>query len=168
MAKENYEIVFERIEGHEANPEYFGPKTGMHVRRPSKAEPSSLYDCLDIVKPLPNDTLVEVILYERHDNKYVPGFIKYRNNLCEYLAKERKPIISDFGKIFRFPPTCPIVGRFTVENYRPDDKILPPVLPGPEHWKLFFGLTSQGATLIKHAVVFSIDRSKAIRGGGRG
>lgn len=50
--------MFERIEDQQANPEYFGPATGIKLRRVSKAASPTLYDVLEIIKPLPNDTIV--------------------------------------------------------------------------------------------------------------
>ncbi|KAK3922060.1 RNA-directed RNA polymerase L [Frankliniella fusca] len=168
----NYEIVFERIEGHVADPEYFGPKTGMHVRRFNKSI-SVVVDCLEIIKPLPNDTIAEVILYERKDNEYFPSWLKYRRNFCDYLAHDKRPVFKEIGKIFGFPPSCPVVGTFSVNNYRPNDDLLPPILPGPDNWKLEFAFLledkgKQDKNLIRHAVVFRVDRRKAILGKGKG
>lgn len=167
----NYEIVFDRVEGHQVDTDYFGPRTGMYVRRFNKSM-SVLFDCLEIIKPLPNETISEVILHERHDNEYVPSWLRYRHSFCDYLAHEKRPVFVEIGRIFGFPSSCPVAGVFAIKNYTPDDKLLPPVLPGPEHWKLEFALfvDNKGTekNLIRHAVVFHIDRTKAILGKGRG
>lgn len=52
---------------------------------------------------------IETMLFERHDNKYVPSWLKYRVGLCEYLAHEKRPMFSSLGKIYKFPPSCPMV-----------------------------------------------------------
>lgn len=54
-------------------------------------------------------------------------------------------------------------GTFKIENWRPDDRLLPPVLPGPD--KMMFGVRiSSGATnIIKYGVTFNVDRFKGMR-----
>lgn len=55
---QNYDLVLERVDNEVINREYFGNKTAMRVRRASRKALPALSDVMEIIKPLPNDTVV--------------------------------------------------------------------------------------------------------------
>ncbi|XP_034251677.1 uncharacterized protein LOC117651617 isoform X2 [Thrips palmi] len=163
-AARNYEIILERIEGHEPNPEYLTPDTFIRIRRSDKGGLPGLFHKIVIAKAWPNDTEAEVIMFEMRDNKPVPGWLKYKRNFCDYIANEKKPILNEIGNMYHFKP-CPFQGTYKVDDWRPDEHLLPPVLPGPDRMMLGFKFTSGPTLILKYNVVFSVDRSKGKRGG---
>ncbi|KAE8749583.1 hypothetical protein FOCC_FOCC003571, partial [Frankliniella occidentalis] len=155
----NYDVVLESVEGYVANPEYVGADSLMRIRRTDKSSLPSMTHYIHFIKELPNITTVEVIIYEKRDNQLVPSWLKYKNNFCEYVNNEKRPIFDALAKLYRF--TCPLVGMYKVDNWRPDDHLLPPVLPGPDRMMFGVRITCDTTNILKYGVLFQVDRSKA-------
>ncbi|XP_034256354.1 uncharacterized protein LOC117654210 isoform X1 [Thrips palmi] len=165
----NYDYVIENVESiYDHN--YFGEQTGMFLRplnttdKPSRSELSAV---MDIIKPLPNDSLVDVSLLELHEKRYIQSFIKYRVSFCDYLRLEKRPVFNAFKYYYSFPPSCPIQGLYRMDWNSRFDEISPPgYFPGPENWKFVIGISSEGRSLLKNTVKFRVDRTKGKSGRG--
>ncbi|KAJ1530477.1 hypothetical protein ONE63_005376 [Megalurothrips usitatus] len=164
-SSQNYAIILESVEGYDANPEFVGADSFLRIRRSDKASYPGMYHTMHFLKPLPNNSIVEVIVYEMQDNKMVPSWLKYKKNFCEYVTSEKRPIFNALAKLYRL--RCPVEGVFKVENWRPEDSgLLPPILPGPDRMMFGVHITTDATNILKYGVIFNVDRSKAVRGGG--
>ncbi|KAK3930952.1 Nitrate reductase [NADPH] [Frankliniella fusca] len=162
---QNYEVVLESVEGYAANPTYLSPESFLRIRRTDKSSLPSMTHYIKIIKDLPSETEVEVTIYEKRDNQLVPSWLKYRSNFCDYVTKEKRPIFNELAKMYQFRK-CPLTGEYKVENWRPDDHLLPPVLPGPERMMFGVRIFTDTFSILKYGVQFQVDRSKAVRAGG--
>ncbi|XP_034256787.1 uncharacterized protein LOC117654316 [Thrips palmi] len=104
--------------------------------------------------------MIDTSLYEMHQKRYIQSFIKYRTNLCDYLRKENRPIFRSFKTYYKYPSSCPLVGYYKYDNRRFED-LQPPILPGPDTWKIVIHATSEGKSLMKETVTFHIERLKS-------
>ncbi|XP_034256854.1 uncharacterized protein LOC117654362 [Thrips palmi] len=129
-ANRSYEVEFDSAECI-YDDTYFGEGTGTFLRPKDKSGHSQISSVKDIIKELPNNTMIDTSLYEMHQKRYIQSFIKYRTNLCDYLRKENRPIFRSFKTYYKFPPSCPLVGYYKYDNRRFED-LQPPILPGPE------------------------------------
>ncbi|XP_034254076.1 putative cyclin-dependent serine/threonine-protein kinase DDB_G0272797/DDB_G0274007 isoform X3 [Thrips palmi] len=107
----NYDLDFESVESiYDKN--YFSPRSGVFMRplnRTDKTSPrSEISSVIDIIQPLPNDTLVVGRLFELYEKKYIQSFIRYETPVCDYLRFGRRPVFNVFKTYFQFPASCPI------------------------------------------------------------
>ncbi|XP_034256356.1 uncharacterized protein LOC117654210 isoform X2 [Thrips palmi] len=164
----NYDLVFENVESIHDH-DYFSQQSGLFMRplnttdKPPRSEVSAI---LDIIKPLPNNSLVDVSLLELYEKRYIQSFVKYRTPLCDYLRLEKKPVFSAFKTYYHFPASCPLQGFYRMDWNSRFEEITPPIFPGPENWKLVIQYASDSHNILKQTIKFRVDRTKAKAGRG--